>query len=103
MKNTQEPVKHNKYGDNNKELRIRTSDLLVLKEALLLFRRHLKKKIKEHDFGTQDYYVVDDLMATNDYIIDRIDSRYSLDYRQLDDIDRKFYTRLRKIYRVVRK
>lgn len=96
-------LKPNKYGDTNTEIRVRTSDLLVMKEAMMFYRKFLKQQLKEQEFGTQDYYVIDDLLATNNYIIQRIDLRYDYDHRTLEPADKEFYARLRRIYRKVRK
>lgn len=95
-------VKPNKYGDTNTQLRIRTSDLLVLKEALLYYRRYLKHEMKNHEHGERMFHVIDDLHGTSSYLLERVDLRYQHDYKQLDPADKEFYTRLKSIYKGVR-
>lgn len=95
-------VKPNKYGDTNTTLRIRTSDLLVLREAMLVYRQYLRSEMKKYKNGEQQFHIIDDLYGTSSYLLERIELRYQYDYKQVDQFDREFYTRLKKLYKGVR-
>lgn len=95
-------VKPNKYGDTNKSLRIRTSDLIVLKEAVLFYRKYLKREMKKYEKGQQRFHIIDDLHATSSYLLKRLDLRFEYDYKQLEPVDKDFYKQMRSLYKEVR-
>lgn len=94
--------KKTKAGDTNLTMRVRTSDLLVLREAMLFYRKFLKRRLKEYEESEQEFHIVDDLISSSSYLLDRIEKRYNLDVSQVDQFDKEYYRRVRKLYMKVR-
>jgi len=90
--------KMNKAGDTNLTMRVRTSDLLVLREAMLFYRKFLKRRLKEYHQDEQEFHIVDDLIGSSSYLLDRIEKRYNLDVSQVDQFDKQYYKRVKKLY-----
>ena len=94
--------KMNKAGDTNLTMRVRTSDLLVLREAMLFYRKFLKRRLKEYHHDEQEFHIVDDLIGSSSYLLERIEKRYNLDVSQVDQFDKQYYKRVKKLYMKVR-
>lgn len=95
-------VKPNKHGDNPLSLRVRTSDLMVLREAMLHYRKHMRNQYKTYPFESQEALLCSDLISSSTYLLARIDQRFEYDLKYVEPKDRDFYNRVRVLYKGVR-
>ena len=95
-------IKPNKHGDNPLSLRVRTSDLMVLREAILHYRKHMRNQMRTFERKTQEFQLCDDLVGSSTYLLARIDQRFEYDLKYVEPKDRDFYNRVRVLYKGVR-